>query len=442
MTRSEGGPLLADQTISPDASRLPRLLPHAPTPGPASLDDHIARHGRMPGWPGTRGRGRLIAEVERARLSGRGGGGFPTARKLAAVVRAGGSPVVIANGTEGEPASAKDKILLAQAPHLVLDGAVIAAGLAGAAEAVIVAHPAVAGIVAAAARQRLGRRVDPVRIKVVPGAGRFVAGEASAVVNWLESGTPIPKARTARLAERGLHGRPTLVQNVETLAHLALVARHGADWFGGLGTADEPGTMLVTLAGAVRRPGVFEIAIGTPIRDVLALAGGPSAPFRALLAGGYFGRWVDAPRALDVPMSAQGLAALGASPGAGLLAVLPAGACGLVETARLARYLADESAGQCGPCVFGLGSVADQLELLASGRGGDRRRLERWTGQLRSGRGACKHPDGTISMVSSALEVFADEIGEHARGWCTGTGHHAQAGLLPVPSCHTTRRAS
>jgi len=197
----------------------------------------------------------------------------------------------------------------------------------------------------------------------------------------------------------------------------------------------------VTLAGAVRRPGVFEIAIGTPVRDLLELAGGPSAPLGALLAGGYFGRWVDPARALDLPFSAEGLGALGASPGAGFLAALPADACGLVETARLARYLAGESAGQCGPCVFGLASVAGQLERLADGRGADIRLLRRWIGQLGSGRGACKHPDGTISMVASALEVFAGEIEEHSRGWCSGAGYRGRTGILPVPGKHAHRRA-
>jgi NADH:ubiquinone oxidoreductase subunit F (NADH-binding) len=230
------------------------------------------------------------------------------------------------------------------------------------------------------------------------------------------------------------------VSNVETLAHLALIARRGADWFAGVGTRGEPGSMLVTLAGAVRRPGVFEIAIGTPIRDVLELSGGTTAPVGALLAGGYFGRWIDPGRALDLPLSAEGLARLGAAPGAGFLGVLPATACGLVETARLARYLADESAGQCGPCVFGLSAVAEQLESLADGRGADIARLRRWIGQLQSGRGACAHPDGTIAMVSSALEVFAGEIEQHAQGWCRGVGRDGRAGVLPVPVSYASQR--
>ncbi|HXP21905.1 MAG TPA: NADH-ubiquinone oxidoreductase-F iron-sulfur binding region domain-containing protein [Streptosporangiaceae bacterium] len=412
--------------------QLPRLLPDGFTDEPTHLGEHLARHGPLPAWGGAlRWREELIAEVELAGLAGRGGAGFPTAKKLAAVASSGRRAVVVANGTEGEPISAKDKVLLAQAPHLVLDGAVVAAALVGANEAIIVAHSAVSDIVKAAVVERRRARADRIRLRVVPAADQFVAGESSAVVHWIERGIPKPMATRQRLSVSGLNGRPTLVQNVETLAHLALIARHGADWFRAVGTAREPGSMLVTLAGAVRWPGVYEIAIGTPVREVLGRAGGPSVPLSALLIGGYFGSWVDAEAAAALPFSTEGLAPVGGNVGAGLVAALPASACGLVETARVTRYLAGESAGQCGPCVFGLDAVAGQLERLADGRGASLGLLHRWIGQLRSGRGACKHPDGTIGMVRSALEVFSAEIDLHAEGWCTGT---TEAGVIPVPA--------
>jgi len=415
-----------------DPARLPRLLPDGIGAETTALADHLARYG-PPIAPARsrRGREELIAEVELAGLTGRGGAGFPTARKLAAVA-AGRHAVVIGNGTEGEPASAKDKVLLARSPHLVLDGAVAAAYLAGAGEVIVVVHPAVVDIVAAAAAERHRTRLDRVRLSVVPAADEFVAGEASAVVGWLERGVPKPRARPQRLSERGLRGRPTLVQNVETLAHLALITRYGAGWFRAVGTAREPGSMLVTLAGAVGHPGVYEVAIGTPVGEVLTLAGGPSGPLGALLIGGYFGTWANPALAAALPLSADGLGLIGANPGAGLLAALPASACGVVETARIARYLADSSAGQCGPCVFGLDAIAGQLERLADGRGPDLARLHRWLGQLGSRRGACKHPDGTVGMIASALALFSEEIGRHVRGRCSGSGD--RAGVLPVPA--------
>jgi len=403
--------------------RLPRLLPGGLADGPASLAEHLARYGPPPALADGQA---LIAEVDRAGLSGRGGAGFPTARKLA-VVAGRTAPVVVANGAEGEPASAKDKVLLARAPHLVLDGAVAAAGIVGARQAVVVAHRSVRGIVAAAAAERDRAQLDRVRIKVVAAADRFVGGEASAVVHWIERGVPTPTARPPRLAERGLAGAPTLVQNVETLAHLALIVRYGAPWFRSLGTPAEPGTMLVTVLGAVREPSVLEIGLGTPAGQVLALAGGPSAPLQALLVGGYGGSWVRADEAVDRPFSAAGLAGLGAGVGAGLVAALPRDACGLRETARVVRYLAGESAGQCGPCRFGLVAVAGEVGRLAEGRTGDLRPLRRWLGQV-DGRGACRHPDGVVRLVRSALTVFRPELNGHAHGWCSGTRT-----VLPVP---------
>jgi NADH:ubiquinone oxidoreductase subunit F (NADH-binding) len=418
-------------TYARDPARLPRLLPDSFGTEPTCLADHLARYG--PPAPPARSRGRreeLIAEVELAGLAGRGGAGFPTARKLTAVA-AQRHAIVVGNGTEGEPASAKDKVLMAQSPHLVLDGAVAAAEIVGASEAIIVAHPAVSDIVAAAVAERRRARLDRTRLSVVKAADEFVAGEASAVVRWIERGVPKPKATRRRLSEHGLHGRPTLVQNVETLAHLALITRYGADWFSAIGTTDEPGSMLVTLAGAVRYPGVYEVAIGTPVGGVLTLGGGWSAQPGALLVGGYFGTWVDAVKAAGLPLSARGLRQLGAGVGAGLIAALPADACGLAETARIARYLAEASAGQCGPCVFGLAAIAGQLERLADGRGPDLARLYRWLGQVGSGRGACKHPDGAVAMIASALALFSREIDQHVAGWCSGAA--SVAGVLPVP---------
>ena len=297
------------------AGQLPRLLPAGFPAGPASLADHSARYGQLPvAGRGSARRAELIAEIGRSGLRGRGGAAFPTARKLAAVA-AGHAPVVVANGTEGEPASAKDKILLARSPHLVLDGAVLAAEMVGAGQAVLVVHHSVREIVDDAAAERHQAGSDPVRIRVVTAADRFVGGEASAVVHWLERGVPTPTRRPPRLSDRGLGGRPTLVQNVETLAHVALIARYGASWFRAVGPAAEPGSMLVSILGAVREPSVLEIGIGTPVGEVLGMAGGPSAPLQALLVGGYFGTWVSAAAAASVPFSAAGLAPLGAAPG-------------------------------------------------------------------------------------------------------------------------------
>ena len=246
-------------------------------------------------WPGTgsgrraptRGGGTISSPRSGAPgLAGRGGAGFPTAVKLRALAAAWPVPRVIANGVEGEPASDKDKVLLAVAPHLVLDGAAGAAELTGAREVVMVVHHSVREIVdhAVAERQRAG--TDPVPVRVLTAADTFIAGEASAVVHWVERGVAAPTGRPPRLGGSGKrlggsgkHGPgPALVQNVETLAHLALILRHGAAWFRSVGSPAEPGSMLITMAGAVRRPGVYEIETGTPVGGLIELAGGAADP--------------------------------------------------------------------------------------------------------------------------------------------------------------------
>ncbi len=219
------------------------------------------------------------------------------------------------------------------------------------------------------------------------------------------------------------------MNSIETLAHIALIARYGARWFRSAGTAAEPGTMLVTLAGAVRSEGVREIEIGRRLRDVLALAGGRAGPVSALLLGGYSGTWVRWPDVAGRSFSAAGLAGVTAGPGAGLVAALPAGRFPLAETAAIARFLAAGSAGQCGPCLFGLGAVSSELTALAAGQASSPELIRRWPGQV-DGRGACRHPDGAARMIRGALDIFAAEVSEHLAGWCTGT---SDAPVVPVP---------
>jgi len=230
---------------------------------------------------------------------------------------------------------------------------------------------------------------------------------------------------------KGVHRSPTLVQNVETLAHLALVARHGATWFRRAGTADEPGTMLCTVTGAVAQAGVVETPVGTTIGTVLERAGGAAGPLQAVLVGGYHGAWLPAADALHLPLSVEHLRPLGAAPGAGVVVALSTRSCGLTETARVVSYLADQSARQCGPCLNGLPAMARVLGLLASGdrQPGLVERLHELTG-LVAGRGACHHPDGTVRFVRSALKVFADELASHQAGRCTATD---PAHVLPTP---------
>jgi NADH:ubiquinone oxidoreductase subunit F (NADH-binding) len=394
-------------------SGLPRVLPPVPVRG---LRAHDERYGPVRFWGEA-----LVAEVERSGLTGRGGGAFPAGRKLRSVAEHAGrrGSVLIANGMESEPASAKDASLLARVPHLVLDGIALAAGAVSAGQAYLCVHrPEQADSLSAAIAERAVRDPVPVTVTVVP--DRYVASEESALVHYLNGGPAVPLVVPPRPFERGVRGRPTLVSNVETLANVALISRYGADWFRSAGDPGAPGTALVTVGGAVQRPGVYEIALGTPLRDVLALTGGTGG-VEAVLAGGYFGNWLAGGAALDVPASAPGLRAAGASFGAGILLVLPVGGCGLAETARVIRYLAGESAGQCGPCLYGLPEIAAAMEQVAFG-GAVRwalRELRELSG-LVEGRGACHLPDGVARLAASALRVFAQDVRRHERGPCAG----------------------
>ena len=413
---------------------VPRLLSPAGTPVDPSWRAHLARHGPMPPIDSAAARARLWDELSRAGILGRGGAGFPMIRKLRAVAPGGRSPVVVANGTEGEPASDKDKVLLLQAPHLVVDGIAAAAALVGACRAFLVVSEEVLPAAEAAVCERAGGRTgryEALRIEVAPAARGFVAGEASAVVNWVQGGAPLPRMTPPRLVERGMGNRPTLVQNVETLAHLALVARHGADWYRGTGTIEEPGSMLVTLSGAFARRGVYEVAIGTPLLGVLDIGGADPDDLGAVLLGGYSASWVRAGDLRSLVLSRESLRRVGASPGAGIVAALPRNRCGLVESARVVTYLAGESAGQCGPCVFGLAAIAGEFERLARPGDADLARLRRWIDQV-DGRGACAHPDGVARFARSALGVFAAEVDRHLEGECSGTDDEAVLPLTPA----------
>jgi len=421
--------------------------------GPATLREHADRYGPLPAHGhgsarhgaarhGAARHGGLIDAVTHAGLTGRGGAGFPTGVKMRSVAARRGRPVVVANGMESEPASDKDKALLARAPHLVLDGAVLAAAAIGA-DAVRVCVPRsrdwLVDIVQDAVDERAAAGTDPVAISVHGLPHNYVSSEETSLVHWLNGGDARPTAVPPRPFERGVGGRPTLLDNVETLAHIALIARFGPGWFREAGLPDAPGTMLATVSGAVDDPGVYEIGAGTPVGDVLAMSGArPDAT--ALLIGGYFGTWLDARDAAPLPMAASGLRPAGASPGAGVLVALPPEACGLAETARVLAWLALQGAGQCGPCVFGLPAIADDFAQIASGRpkGPVLDRLDRRLGTV-LGRGACRHPDGAVRLARSALSAFAADVRSHVRGRSCLTARSGQVrpAVLPIPQAMT-----
>ncbi|MGO9178632.1 MAG: NADH-ubiquinone oxidoreductase-F iron-sulfur binding region domain-containing protein [Candidatus Limnocylindrales bacterium] len=388
------------------------------TGGFERLEAHRARLGELP--PPTH-RGQVIAVIEASGLLGRGGAGFPVGRKWRAVVEhSAGDAVAVVNGAEGEPRSAKDRALMERRPHLVLDGALVAADAVGAADVILYAGSERTDARRVMAQALAERERDPgVRVHLVAAPVGYVAGEATAVVHYLNAGDARPTFLEARPHERGVAGRPTLVQNVESLAHAALIARFGDAWYRAAGRAKTRGTALVTVSGTNARRTVREIEYGTPIGEVARLSSVTPAG-GAVLLGGYFGAWAALDEVRDEPLDPATLREHGLSFGCGVVSFSGPDMCGVAATAEIMTYMAGATAAQCGPCIFGLAAIAQATRRLADGTApeDDLERIGRWAGQV-EGRGACHHPDGVIGLLRSALRVFADDFARHqARRRC------------------------
>ena len=220
-----------------------------------------------------------------------------------------------------------------------------------------------------------------------------------------------------RAHEKGVSGRPTLVHNVETLANIALIAREGPEWFRSAGSPSLPGTLLVTLNGAIRRPGVYEVPTGVTLEEVLMeYGGGMPDGLQAVLTGGYFAGWL-APEQVwkGVRLDRESMSAANVGLGSGAITVIPDNVCGLWQAVRLLRFFADESARQCGPCTFGTVAMADVLERIARGKPEPRDldRIQHYANYMLPKRGACSHLDGATIMARTALDVFEREIQTH-----------------------------
>ncbi|NUW30071.1 ferredoxin [Nonomuraea sp. SMC257] len=411
--------------------------------GPARLTaglDHTRRldlpaHRTLHGEPSPRDIETLIAEVNEVDMRGRGGAAFPFGRKLRAVADASGSRecVVLVNGAEGEPASSKDAMLLIRAPHLVLDGAVLAAEALNAREVVVATargEVAESSIAAAVAERRAakvaGATESHIPIRVVGLEERFISGEGGALVRAVNGLEGIPPGRKKRAATSGVDGLPTLLSNTETFAQLAVLAELGPEKYAEVGTSKEPGTVLLTVSGGAATNAVIEAQTGTLLADVLDLC--DAEPGEGVLMGGYHGAFLTPQAAVSAVISREGMKQAGADLGAGIIVPLGEATCPLGEAARVAAYLAAQSAGQCGPCRLGLPDVARQILALVDGTGSTDavrrsvRAVER--------RGACFHPDGTARFVLSALDAFENDIALHLE---FGSCGRPVLGVLPLP---------
>ena len=383
----------------------------------AGLESHRRRVGEVP----IRDADALLGLVANAAISGRGGAGFPMARKLQTALASGRRRTVVVNGAEGEAASAKDAALLTHAPHRVLDGAVVAARALRSRE-VHVVTPSERPQVGLAVAVALAERDDKgIRWRQHEAAPRFVAGQARAVLELLAGREGLPVTAWAPEAVSGHRGRPTLLSNAETFAQLGAVAADPRA-YAVLGTPEEPGTTLLTISsppdgrGAIGSSRVVEVEHGSALGAVLsgeALAGEEPGQ---VLVGGFHGSWVDGSWLAAQRVSRSTLRASGVPLGAGVLVPLSREGCAVAVTARIVEHLAAESAGRCGPCRFGLPALADEVHGLADGAD-TRRRIGELVG-LVDGRGACAHPDGTARLVRSLLVASAGSVESHLAGAC------------------------
>ncbi|WP_067177751.1 NADH-ubiquinone oxidoreductase-F iron-sulfur binding region domain-containing protein [Microtetraspora niveoalba] len=377
-------PLRAARLLGPDPER-------PPSPGPSAAE--------------------IIEIAAAAGVRGRGGAGFPLAVKLRSVAAAA-EPVryVIANGEEGEPASAKDRFLLRERPGLVLRGLTLAARAVGAARAYVYVSDA-------RAAHRLDEARDGDTVEIVRAPAAYVAGEETAVVRAVGGGPALPAAKPPRPWQAGLRGAPTLVSNAETLAQLALAVRLGPDAYRAYGTPESPGTFLATLSGAGTPAALYEVPYGVPLRELVTAHRGTADGVTGVLAGGFAGGLLP-PAALGLPLTHAAFAEAGGTLGCGAF-VLLAGDCPVGAAADVAAFFDRENARQCGSCVKGTAGVADVLARLAAGAAtpGDVEQLERW-GEALAGRGDCATPDAVSVLVGSLFRHHRDTVRAHVEGAC------------------------
>ncbi|OBJ60433.1 NADH-ubiquinone oxidoreductase-F iron-sulfur binding region domain-containing protein [Mycobacterium sp. 1423905.2] len=382
----------------------------------------------------------LLREVDGSGLAGRGGAAFPLAVKLRAVRdngRAAGGAVVVANGEEGEPASVKDRWLLRHRPHLILDGLRLAAAIVAAQRAYVYVsdHDSAHSIEAALNEAEL----DTLHVQVWTVEAGYVAGEETAAVQAINGGPAKPTDKPPRPFEAGVSELPTLVSNVETLANLPYLQRHGAEAFRTQGTVVSPGTFLATITGANRSPVLYELPYGLPFTELLALHGVSAEQLRGVLIGGYFAGLLNR-SVLDTRLDHETMRGIGSGLGNGAISLITDD-CPVAVAAAVLAYFDRENAGQCGSCFNGTAAMAAAAGALRDfvATGEDVDRLRRWSVVLR-GRGACQTLDAATNIAATLLGQFPDEVTRHLAGTCAECSQGAFRADRPYEAMELMRR--
>jgi NADH-quinone oxidoreductase subunit F len=397
-----------------------------------------------------------IDVVSRSGLRGRGGGGFPTGQKWAGVAgQSGGRRYLVCNGAEGEPGTFKDRALLRANPYQLVEGIVIAAFAVGAAETFVCLKASFRREIDAVTRavqefQTAGICGD-CKVTIVAGPDEYLFGEEKAMLEVIEGNEPLPRwlppylhglfATAPQLgwqshdnaagSARGAGGsNPTLVNNVETLSNIPHILVHGAEWFRSMGTADSPGTIVTTVVGDVLAPDVGEVEMGASLRAVIDAVGSGPVPGRSVKAvfSGVANAVVTA-RDLDVPVSYEGLHAIGSGMGSAGFIVYDDTTCMVDAAYRFSRFLSIESCGQCPPCKLGSSAITEHLERIETGTGteSDLDAITGWLGHVTDG-SRCFLASEEQIMVASILRAFPEEFSEHIE-----LGRCPRPRRLPIP---------
>jgi len=369
----------------------------------------------------------VLAEVKQADLRGLGGSGFPAWRKWEFVAAETPKPdkYLIVNGNEDEPGTFKDRVLLEETPHQVIEGAVVTALAIGVNRIVFYTNPDLTRSLAAMkaaldqwqnsdllaqASSALGR---PMELQLLPGSGHYIGGEETASMEWVEGRFPFPRGKPPYPAQAGVHGCPTLINNVETIANVPHIVAHGAAWFRALGIGVGAGTKLYSLSGDVLRPGVYELPMGTPLRELIFVHGGgllSGKPLKAVFTGGPSSTLLT-PVDLDVAMDFDSLRARGANLGTGAMIVISEGTGIVKRVAEYERFFAHSSCGQCNSCKVGTATMSRLLDRIDTGDGTatDLTTLKNLCTML-PGTGRCHLINGAVQLLDSAFHHFPDEF--------------------------------
>jgi len=370
--------------------------------------------------------------IREADLRGLGGSGFPVWRKWDAVAAESPKPdkYLVVNGNEDEPGTYKDRLLLEETPHQVIEGALVAALATGANRVVFYVNPDLALSLAALktaielwqaselldlASTALGR---PLELTLLPGSGHYIGGEETAAMEWIEGRFPFPRGKPPYPAQVGVHGCPTLINNVETLAQVSHIVAHGAEWFRSLGKAPGTGTKLYSLSGDVLYPAVYELPMGTTLRELIFVHGGgllSDKPLKAVFTGGPSCTLL-APVDLDVALDFDSLRARGGSLGTGAMIVISEGTGIVKRVAEYMRFFAHSSCGQCMSCKTGTATMSLLLDRIDTGRGtaADLATLENLCAML-PGTGRCHLITGVVQLLDSSFRHFKHEYRQALR---------------------------